>query len=390
MIERTTRPMTAEERARLEGWRDDEARRPNFVPRVASIAGAVAFVVGIALAIALGGGERGANALYAPLVPAVIVGAAFDFARMRRKWRARKAVADVRWRPALEGAIESVAASASAALRLDDSADTAWLLQVEPDRVLCVWDWCKEAKENVEFGLVPRDGEPTALSMVWSGAKLKPIAPRRRFGRGDRRPGSGELLAGRLEDVALLLRSKRAPPKRAPTAAKMAKLADAVEALGFYALVAPEEKDGVKGEIAGGLEDWLEAACRTFDADAERLAEGGVGDLLDDLRSALRICGVELGAIAQSYDEKTGYAMTVGGERVVLWGEGEGARAWDLAVTRTAAFVNARLAAAGSDERLHLFRGGEDGVFALVSPRALEAIAKSGVFRPGDLPLPLA
>lgn len=95
-----------------------------------------------------------------------------------------------------------------------------------------------------------------------------------------------------------------------------------------------------------------------FDADAERLAEGGVKDLLDYLLPALKTEGCDLGASTEAYDARHGYTLTIGAEQHTMWSESEAEKSWDLTTRRAAALVNERLERAGSQERLHLLPAG--------------------------------
>lgn len=144
--------------------------------------------------------------------------------------------------------------------------------------------------------------------------------------------------------------------------------------------------EDVKEEAGKGAYPWFLAAGRAFDADAERLAEGGVKDLLDYLRPALKTEGCDLGASTETYDARHGYTLTIGAEQHTMWSESEAEKSWDLTTRRAAALVNERLERAGSQERLHLLHSGEDAVFVLLTPAMRELIVRSGVFRPEDVP----
>lgn len=324
------------------------------------------------------------------------LGVPVDLHRRRARARERRAAAAARWDPLLAGdVVEQISAEASRAVRIDDDhANSAWFLQVGEDQILCVWDWTDRASERVELDLVPGT-TPTPLGIRWSGNKLIPITPKRKFRRGERAPEEGEVLRGRVEHLDRLLRSpgEKKPAVRAKARLQRtphAKLADDLEPLGFYKYVFPEQVEEVKQEADNGAHTFFVEVGRAFDADAERLAEGGVRDLLDYLRPALSAEGCELGAIAQTYDAVRGYTLTIGDEPHTMWNEAEARSSWELTTSRTAALINQKLEQAGSEERIHLLHGGEDGVFVLLTAAMRDRIATSGVFRPEEIPALMA
>jgi len=96
-----------------------------------------------------------------------------------------------------------------------------------------------------------------------------------------------------------------------------------------------------------------------------------------------------LPAITQTYDSRQGYTLMIGNEPHAMWNESEAKRSWELTTTRAAALINRRLEMVGSQERVHLLSGGEDGVFVLLTARMRDVIAGSGVFRPEEVPEPV-
>jgi hypothetical protein len=90
--------------------------------------------------------------------------------------------------------------------------------------------------------------------------------------------------------------------------------------------------------------------------------------------------------MTQNYNSRQGYRLMIGDELHTMWDESEAKRSWELTTTRAAALIDRRLAVVGSQERVHLLSGGEDGVFVLLTPRMRDVIASSGVFRPEEVP----
>jgi hypothetical protein len=397
MLERSRRPLGDEDRRLLERYRQNAIGTTRFVAKYTFLAGAAGLVLGFLWLGIFHWGDRGAA--FWPVVALTAAGAAvgfpFDYRRHRRERQDREAAAAAKWDPVIAvGVVEHLVADASKAVRLDDKeANTAWFLQVGEKQILCVWDWADDATERVEIDLIP-GSSPTPLKISWTGKKLIPLNPKRKFKRGEREPEQCEILEGTLEELDSLLREGR-PVRRAPRANLKAavtpslKLADEVESLGFYKYIAIDLIDDVKGEIEKGAYDWYLGAGRAFDADAERLAEGGVKDLIDYMRPALKVEGWDVGEIEESYDTERGYTIRIGTDRRTMWGEGEGNKSWELTTMRTAALVDEWLAKAGSQERVHVLNGGEDAIFVLLTPAMQQAIARSGVFHNKDIPEPI-
>jgi len=170
----------------------------------------------------------------------------------------------------------------------------------------------------------------------------------------------------------------------------MTNLRAELAALGFYKFVTPDGRDELDGDIDDEAYDLYLAAERAFDGDAERLAEGGIRDLLQSMARALEVEGVTLPEIEEVYSER-GYSIRAGTDSRTIWSEDERKHAWALTTTRVITLINEWLVAARSDERVHVLGGlgGHDAVFVLLTPRLRQAIAKSGVFREEDIPVAL-
>lgn len=398
VLQRSQRPMSDDDRRVVHQFRQRDIGTVAFEAKYTFLAGAAGCAVGFVWLAAFHFGDRGA-ALW-PIAALTGAGAALglplDLRRRRARLSERKAASASRWDPVESvGIVDHIVAEASKAVRIDDNdANTAWFLQVDADQVLCVWDWADEAMEHIEVDLVPA-ASPTPLVIRWSGKKLEPIRPKRKFKRGEREPEQCEVLRGDVERLDELLRQpgqkrgaagKKKPAGRTP----LSELAKELEPLGFYKYVPGEDFDDIQGQAEKeGVYSWFLEVGRAFDADAERLAEGGVADLLDYLRPALKTEGCELGVITQTYDSDRGYTVTIGDDRHTMWSESEAQRSWELTSIRAASLINRKLETVGSQERVHLLYGGEDAVFVLLTAEMRELIAKSGVFPPGEVPAPV-
>lgn len=395
MLERSQRPLGDEDRQLLERYRQNAIGTTRFDAKYTFLAGAAGLVLGFLWLGIFHFGDRGAP--FWPIVALTAAGAAvgfpLDYLRHRKQRQDREATAAAKWDPIIAvGVVEHLVGEATKAVRLDDNeANTAWFLQIGEKQILCVWDWADDATERVEIKLVP-GSSPTPLKISWTGKKLTPLRPKRKFKRGEREPEQCEVLEGTLEELDDLLRegwaAKRAPKARARAeVTPSTKLADDVASLGFYKYAAVDQIDEIKGEIEKGAYNWYLAAGRAFAADAERLAEGGVKDLLDDMRPALKVEGWDVAPdIEESYDTEQGYMIRIGPDQIMMWGEGEGQRSWELTTTRTIALINKRLTKLGSQERVHVLHGGEDAIFILLTTAMQQLITESGVFKAADIP----
>jgi hypothetical protein len=390
--------MREENRRVVDEYRQRDVGVVAFEAKYTFFQGAAGLALGFVWLAAFHLGDRGASAW--PILALSAAGAALglplDLSRRRARTREQRAAAAARWDPILAvGVVEQIAAEATLAVRIDDNdANSAWFLQVDMDQVLCVWDWVDQARERVEVELIP-GSSPTSLAIRWSGNELDPITPKRKFRRGEHQPEQCEVLRGRVEQLDQLLRKPgkeqpRASPKARVEGTPLAKLAEDLQPLGFYKFVFAEQIEGIKQEAHDSAHAWFVEVGRAFNADAERLAEGGVRDLLDYLRPALKVEGCELGAIAETYDAARGYTLTIGDERHTLWDQSEAAKSWELTTARAAALIDHRLEQAGSAERVHVLNGGEDAVFVLLTAALRDRIVTSGVFRPEEIPEPVA
>ena len=401
VLQRSLRPMTDADRLILARYRERDIGQVGFEAKTTFLAGFAGLVAGFLWFGFVHAGDR--NAPFWPIIVAAALGAALglpkDLLRTRRLLIKRRSAAAAKWDPVVEvGSIEQVVAHAAQGVRLDDDqANTAWFLQVVDEQILCVWDWADEATEHVQVDLVP-GASPTVLKISWTGAKLYCPRPKRKFKRGEHEPEQCEILSGNLDQLDALLaslgRPKRKPARsRKPTTAtRGSKLADELEPLGFYKFACPDQVEEIKAEVelSRDAHTWFQAVGRAFGADGERLATGGVKDLLDYMRPALRFEGCALGEIDQSYEPETsGYTLTIGGESNALWNRSEAKSSWELTITRTADLLDRWLSEAGSAERIHLLSGGHDGVMVLLTPSMRSLMAQSGLFRKADLPVPL-
>ncbi len=163
-----------------------------------------------------------------------------------------------------------------------------------------------------------------------------------------------------------------------------AELVQALESMGFYKYLSPGDARAAKGQLPTNPRRFYLDAGRAFEADAEDLAEGGVSELLEQMREVLTAEGCVVGKTEDSYSED-GYTVLLDGRPYPMWTKSEGKRSWELTVKRTANLIN-HLLSGRSSERLFLLHGGEDGLFVILDPAMQRLIAASGMFGKDSTP----
>jgi hypothetical protein len=393
------RPMTADERQRLEQWKQAESGRlldedtGNTVP----------YILSGAAALGLLGLQAGRLTPWLKLGAAAWAGmSAVGLGRLSAKHSRRRGEAATRWVPVLEkGQVEVLRVQARAVIELDDAdGERGWFFDVGEGQVFVLWHDPYEGEPfpSTELRVTRVPGSAWVLDVACLGTTLTPVRPRRRLRRGEYVPAQCELLAAGLDtleqDLVRLQRERPGTPSdaAAPTAealsARLRVLVDGVEALGFYKYVTREDIAWVKDASRQGAGPWFQASLRGHAADAERLAEGGVGDLLGRVGEVLRAEGVVLGEVREHFEAKGAYSLRVGGREHPVYSAREASRAevWQLAQQRALGLVNALLEEAGSAERAWLMSGGEDGVLVFLTPELRAFLARHWPFPREDLP----
>jgi hypothetical protein len=197
VLRQSQRPIRDEDRRVVDQYRQRDVGTVAFEPKYSFLGGAAGLVIGFAWFTALHFGDLGASSwpIFALTAACAALGLPVDLRRRRVRLRERRAAAASRWDFVESvGVVDCIVAEAARAVRIDDNqANTAWFLQVEADQILCVWDWVGEATEHVEVDLIPA-ASPNPLAIRWSGKKLAPIHPKRKFKRGEGVPAQCEVL----------------------------------------------------------------------------------------------------------------------------------------------------------------------------------------------------
>ncbi len=177
------------------------------------------------------------------------------------------------------------------------------------------------------------------------------------------------------------------PPTRATAA--MRELLDELDRLGFYRSCTPAAVAAARARaLADGYLFEIETS-RTFFADAEAIAEGGVGDFVEGGRPFLDRAGVAVPRIVEVPAEPD-YVVRVGDvdHTIYVATQADSAYLWALAQARAMRIVNHILAAGGSDERVYaLIAGNNDSIAVFLTPAMHAAIAAATDVHKCEVPI---
>jgi len=181
---------------------------------------------------------------------------------------------------------------------------------------------------------------------------------------------------------------KRKPPPAAPV------LAQRFDELGLFEHLDSGDRQRAKDAVASkGIDAvWrVELARDVMSNDPEDLAEGGVGEFLQDLREHLARRGVTIAQIEDIFnEERTRYEVKVDDDLHTIYDlEGADAdamesmsRLWGLAWARAFDLVNDLLESAGSHERAYKL---PEATVWFLTPEQFEAL-RSAIENPRDRP----
>ncbi len=146
-------------------------------------------------------------------------------------------------------------------------------------------------------------------------------------------------------------------------------LVEQLDMLGFYRFVKSHRIKRLKALFLEKPSLWTLTRWtkRDYPADEERLAEGGVGALLEDLAPILEACGVKLGQIEEQCG-RDGYSIAINhvvhelynAEDVRAANEDQSIVMWEKTTQRSFALINQLLRDQGCDERIYSFAGWND------------------------------
>lgn len=167
-----------------------------------------------------------------------------------------------------------------------------------------------------------------------------------------------------------------------------------LEELGYFNGLEPESAEALKEDFEqNGWVGIFSESHRFFMADAEDLAEGGVGHFLQAVSPFLALQGITLPEIEEISEE--GYVVRVGGADYQIYdaedlerdasGE-ESGLIWGLSMVHGFRIVDDLLAAAGSAERAYAVNGGNDLFVLFLTPELHRVIMEHPDASRGDGP----
>jgi hypothetical protein len=170
--------------------------------------------------------------------------------------------------------------------------------------------------------------------------------------------------------------------------------------LGYLKYVPRAEIAATREELIGTLRrgyldsEWDEECVsrdrRSYPADSEELAEGGMGEFLSLMKDVLQAEGVRLASVEDDVDDEH-YDLLVNGKRHPIYDANllENGLIWGVATKRFLEIVNDLLKRAGSKERLYGIYGGNDGRVVLLTQEMYDLLHSPDLkIDPGWMPYP--
>lgn len=173
-----------------------------------------------------------------------------------------------------------------------------------------------------------------------------------------------------------------------------------LDAQGYFRGLAPEKVQVLKEDFR--RKGWMaifSESHRFYHADAEDLAEGGIGRFIREAQPFLSAQGIRIPDLQDEVSDQ-GYVVRVGGVPHKIYDAADLKRdtagkepglIWGLAMARGFALVDQLLESAGSPERVYAINGGNDLFAIFLTPELLrtiseqpDAVAKDGPYKPTE------
>jgi hypothetical protein len=158
-----------------------------------------------------------------------------------------------------------------------------------------------------------------------------------------------------------------------------------LEGLGYFKGLTGEKAQNLKRDFESN--GWLAIfsdSHRLFMADAEDLAEGGIGQFIQNVEPFLATQGVKLPAIEDDISPD-GYTVIVDGVAHEIYdaeelerdsSKDQGGLIWGLSMARGFSIIDRLLASAGSKERPYAVNGGNDLFVLFLTPELHRTIMR--------------
>lgn len=167
---------------------------------------------------------------------------------------------------------------------------------------------------------------------------------------------------------------------------------DSLDSLGYFRGLTSAEDRALREEILKrGWPGIFNNFHRLYAADAEDLAEGGIGRFIAEVTPFLTAEGVHVPEIEEDASGD-GYVVRVGGTDISIYDardlelDEQQGLIWGLSMTRGFRIVNELLALAESTERVYAVNGGNDLFAFFLTQELYRSIVEHPEASPGDGP----
>ncbi|WP_373232079.1 hypothetical protein [Cohnella sp.] len=169
----------------------------------------------------------------------------------------------------------------------------------------------------------------------------------------------------------------------------IASLINELDQLGYYKYLELRIKEEVKEESikVGYLFGWEESG-RDYSSDAEDLAEGGVGKLIESVKPYLETQNVKITEIKDDIVDMD-YSVVINGISYKIYSEDEMDKdIWELSTNRAFGIINKLLKEVSSNERVYILYGGNDLRAVFLTSEMYKAINESKLIPDREMPIP--
>jgi len=163
------------------------------------------------------------------------------------------------------------------------------------------------------------------------------------------------------------------------------------ERMSYYTYISKDKIKNIKSEsIKAGYPFGWEETYRDFHADAEDLAEGGIGEFFHKLEPFLLKQGIQITQMNEDINE-LGYRIEINGASYTIYTseELENEDFWALASNRAFGIINHLLTQAHTEERIYTLYGGNDQRAIFLTPKMFELIQKTNLIENREKPAKL-
>lgn len=155
----------------------------------------------------------------------------------------------------------------------------------------------------------------------------------------------------------------------------------------FYKYMEPIKVERAQARVARTGDPFDFSTRRVYDIDAEELAEGGIADFFDDVRSFFTLAGIGPIGVKQNFTEAA-YGLYVNDREYEIYTQSEMEREenlWLLVAQRTFSILDELLEKGKAEERTYLLATGDHVIF--LTPQQYQIIWSSNLIPLHEKPL---